>query len=198
MKDREALLKEIKDEIIGLKNSPLYHERIKNNVFPVIGEGNHYAEFMFIGEAPGKNEALKGKPFCGNAGKILDKMLFSINVKREDVYITNIVKDRPPKNRDPQPDEIEIYGPFLDRQINIIQPKTIVGLGRFSSHYLLTKFKLENEIKPISLIHGKSFKAKSEYGLINIVTFFHPASAIYDKRKESVLLKAFQSLKNTS
>lgn len=108
-------LEQIKSEVTNLKRSPLYKERIKNKAFPVIGEGSCHAKIMFIGEAPGKNEAKTGRPFCGTSGKILDKLLASVDIKRKDVYITNIVKDRPPSNRDPLPAEIKIYGPYLDR-----------------------------------------------------------------------------------
>src|SRR3989344_5440166 len=114
---KERALKAIKDEILNLTSSPLYKERIKNKYFPVIGEGNHQAKIMFIGEAPGENEAKTGRPFCGRAGKVLDNLLQSVNIERRDVYVTNIVKDSPPKNRDPLPDEIACYVPFLDRQI---------------------------------------------------------------------------------
>src|SRR3989344_8545021 len=125
MDQRTEQLKKIKDKVLNLKESPLYKERIKNKVYPVIGEGSHYAEIMFIGEAPGKNEAETGRPFCGMSGKILDELLRHIEIKREGVYVTNVVKDRPPFNRDPLPEEIETYAPFLDRQIDIIQPKII-------------------------------------------------------------------------
>src|SRR2546423_1687564 len=101
-------LKKVREEILNLKDSPLYAYRKENNYFPVIGEGNQGAHVMFIGEAPGKNEALTGKPFCGASGKILDQMLARIGVSRDNVYITNIVKDRPPENRDPTPHEIEL------------------------------------------------------------------------------------------
>ncbi len=192
--NREKLLKEIKDEVINLKKSPLYKQRVKNNLFPVIGEGNHYAKIMLIGEAPGKNEVLKGRPFCGKAGKILDNLLHSINIQRNDVYITNIVKDQPPNNRDPLEQEIEIYSCFLDRQIDIIQPEIIVGLGRFSCNYLLNKFNLKKEIKTITLMHGRVFNTQSKYGPIKIITSFHPAAAIYDRKKEKLLLQAFKKL----
>src|SRR3989344_3019718 len=112
---KERALKAIKDEILCLVSSPLYKERIKNKYFPVIGEGNHSAKIMFIGEAPGETEAKKGRPFCGAAGKRLDELIESIGLKREDVYITNVVKDRPPNNRDPSQAEIELYSPFLER-----------------------------------------------------------------------------------
>src|SRR5258705_1038720 len=105
-------MKDIKDEVMNWTMSPSYKERTTNKVFPVIGEGSHAAKIMFIGEAPGRNEAKTGRPFCGAAGKILDELLNSVGIKRDDVYITNIVKDRPPFNRDPLPEEIEAYGPF--------------------------------------------------------------------------------------
>src|SRR3989344_7210606 len=140
--DRTELLRQIKDEVVSLKTSPLYKERVKNKVFPVIGEGSQHAKVMFVGEAPGKNEAATGKPFCGASGKILDEILASVCIDRQDVYITNIVKDRPSLNRDPLPKEIEIYSSFLDRQIEIVKPKIIATLGRFSMDYIMKKFGL--------------------------------------------------------
>ena len=193
--DRTELLRKIKDEVINLKESPLYKERIKNKVFPVIGEGSHHAKIMFIGEAPGRNEAKTGRPFCGAAGKILDELLASVSIDRKDVYITNIVKDRPPFNRDPLPEEIEIYGPFLDRQIEIIQPEVIATLGRFSMDYIMRKLGLENQLKPISQMHGKIFDAEVSYGKIKIPPLYHPAVAIYNRTTKDTLMKDFQVLK---
>ena len=193
--DRTELLRKIKDEIINLKESPLYKERIKNNVFPVIGEGNHHAKIMFIGEAPGRNEAKTGRPFCGAAGKILDELLASVGIDRKDVYITNIVKDRPPFNRDPLPEEIKVYGPFLDRQIEIIRPEAIATLGRFSMDYIMKKFGLENQLKSISQMHGKIFEAEVGYGKIKIIPLYHPAVAIYNRTTKDTLIKDFQVLK---
>ena len=109
MDTKTELLCQIKDEIVAGKHLPLYSERIKNKVFPVIGEGNHYAEIMFVGEAPGKTEAETGRPFSGAAGKVLDELLRSAGIARKEVYITNVVKDRPPMNRDPLPEEINLY-----------------------------------------------------------------------------------------
>ena len=188
---RSDLLKKIKNEVLDLKHSPLYSERIKNKVFPVIGEGSHYAEIMFIGEAPGRNEAQTGRPFCGAAGKILDELLMHAGIKRGDVYITNIVKDRPPFNRDPLPDEIAIYGPFLDRQIKIIKPKTIVTLGRYAMVYIMQKFGLDLLLKPISQMHGKIFSAKASYGKIKIVPLYHPAVSVYNANTKDTLKKDF-------
>lgn len=190
------LLKQIKEEVIALKESPLYEERVKNKVFPVIGEGNHQAKIMFVGEAPGKNEAETGRPFCGAAGKILTQLLESIGLKREDVYITNIVKDRPPENRDPLPEEIKIYAPFLDRQIEIIQPKIIATLGRYSMAYIMEKFGLQQELKSIGQIHGKVFGTKAYYGDIEIIPLYHPAVALYRDNLKEQLFKDFQVIKN--
>ncbi len=195
MDNRTEQLKKIKDEIVNAKNSPLYNFRIKNKFLPVIGEGNHYAKIMFIGEAPGKNEALTGRPFCGAAGKVLDELLASINIDRKEVYVTNIVKDRPPFNRDPLPEEIEYYAPFLDRQIEIIKPKVIATLGRFSMAYIMKKFGLESELKSISIMHGKIFSTETSYGKTKIIPLYHPAVAIYNNNTMKILKKDFEILK---
>src|SRR3989344_2132966 len=139
-------MKKIKDEIVALSSSPLYSYRSENNYFPVIGEGSHDATIMFVGEAPGLNEAKTGRPFCGAAGKFLTELIESIGLARSQVYITNIGKGRPPENRDPTPEEIELYAPFLDRQIEIIQPKVIATLGRFSMQYVMSRYGLEWEL----------------------------------------------------
>ena len=192
--DRSQALKQIKDEVWNLKESPLYQERVNNQTLPVIGEGSHNAQLMFVGEAPGRNEAKTGRPFCGSAGKILDDLLTSIGVKREAVYITNIVKDRPPSNRDPLPEEIAIYGPFLDRQIDIIKPLIIVTLGRFSMSYIMNKSGLEDSIKPISQLHGQILKGSSLNNPIKVAVMYHPAAAIYNPKIKEVLQKDFQIL----
>jgi uracil-DNA glycosylase len=193
--ERREALKKIRDEVLALKESPLYEERIKNKVHPVIGEGSHFAKIVFIGEAPGRNEAATGRPFVGAAGKILGELMESIGLKREDAYITNIVKDRPPQNRDPLPEEIEIYGPFLDRQIDIIQPPVIVTLGRFSMNYIMKKFELDFEIEPISRAHGKMYDAKASYGPIKIIPLYHPAAAIYNQSLKGTIMDDFQVVK---
>lgn len=193
--DRTEQLRKIRDEVVALKESPLYAERIKNGVHPVIGEGSHYASLMFIGEAPGRNEAATGRPFAGAAGKILDELLASAGIKREDVYITNIVKDRPPFNRDPLPEEIAIYGPFLDRQIGIIQPKIIATLGRYAMGYIMEKFGLHDQLQPISKLHGKVLHAEASYGPITIVPLYHPAVAIYSRSSLPALKEDFAILK---
>lgn len=192
--NRTELLRKIKDEIIAGKQLPLYGERIKNKVYPVIGEGSHYAKIMFIGEAPGKNEAEQGRPFCGAAGKVLDQLLESAGINRKDVYIINIVKDRPPMNRDPFPDEIEAYASYLDRQIEIIQPQIIATLGRFSMAYIMNKFGLASKLESISRIHGKIFEAETSYGKIKIIPLYHPAVAVYNSNMKEELIKDFKIL----
>jgi len=188
-------MKQIKDEVVALEESPLYKFRIEENNFPVIGEGSHFSKIMFIGEAPGKNEAATGRPFCGASGKILDELLQSIDIPREEVYIANILKDRPPQNRDPLGNEIELYAPFLDRQIEIIQPEIIATLGRYSMSYIFNKFDLSFELDTISKIHGKSFDAETSYGKVKIVALFHPAVAVYDATKKNMLKEDFKILK---
>lgn len=188
--ERFNLLKEIKDEIVTLKGE-LADLRRRGRYYPVIGEGSHFAKIMFIGEAPGKNEAEQGRPFCGRSGKLLDEMLEAAGVKREEVYITNIVKDRPPLNRDPRPDEIELYSEFLDRQITIIKPEVIITLGRFSMEYIMRKFNLISELGPITKLHGMEFKAIAPYGEISIIPLFHPAVAIYNSNTKDSLKADF-------
>ncbi len=193
--DKDSALKKIKEEILGLENSPLYKERVANHVFPVIGEGDHNAKVMFIGEAPGEKEAKSGRPFCGTAGKLLDWCLSEIGVDRKETYITNIVKDRPPKNRDPYPEEIDIYSPFLDRQIDIIQPEIIATLGRFSAEYMLVKMGLADKVRPITQLHGSVLQTKTNYGSVRIVPLLHPAAAIHNPTQKNFLLEGFKSLK---
>lgn len=188
-------MKKIRDEILVLKSSPLFVYRTSNNYFPVIGEGSHDAKIMFVGEAPGKNEAKTGRPFCGAAGKILDELLTSVGIDRKSVYVTNIVKDRPPENRDPLPSEIESYGPFLDRQIEIIQPHVIATLGRYAMGYIMRKFDLDLELEPIGKAHGKAYNAEAKYGPLEIVSLYHPCVAIYNRSTLDTLKKDFEILR---
>jgi DNA polymerase len=195
MSEKRELMRTIRDEVLALSDSPLYSYRKENKYLPVIGEGNHDAKIMFIGEAPGKNEAETGKPFCGRSGKILDELLAHIDVKREDVYVANLVKDRPPGNRDPFPEEIAVYAPFLERQIDIIEPKVIATLGRFSMAFLLTKFGLDGT-KGIGQLHGQVFEVKTSYGRVCLVPLYHPAAAIYNQSLLGTLKKDFEVLKS--
>ncbi len=195
VEERHNAMKKIRDEVVALKDSPLYAFRIKNGALPVIGEGSHAAKIMFIGEAPGVHEAKTGRPFVGAAGKFLNELLESVGAQRNDVYITNIVKDRPPENRDPTPHEIATYGPFLDRQINIIQPRAIVTLGRFSMYYIMRTLHVDFNSEPISKSHGKTYIAQTPFGELSILTMYHPAAALYNGAMRDVLKKDFAIVK---
>ena len=149
----------------------------------VFGEGNINCDALFIGEAPGKREDELGRPFVGRAGQLLDKMIASVGWKREDVYITNIVKRRPPGNRDPLPEEIGAYKPNLTRQIQIIHPKIIATLGRFSMNYFLPTAKITRD-------QGKIFR----FGGMLLVPLFHPAAALRSTGTMRLLEASFQKL----
>lgn len=192
MKNREALLSAIADELRLLKTSPLYGYRVENKFYPVPGEGNPQAGVMFVGEAPGESEAKTGRPFVGASGRVLSQLLDSIGLSREDVFITNIVKDRPPDNRDPSAEEIRLYTPFLLQQIEIIQPKIIATLGRFAMDFILTTFGLPEAGGKISALHGKALRGKANYGDIWVVPLFHPAVALYTEEKRAVLEDDFR------
>jgi DNA polymerase len=131
----------------------------------VFGVGNPQADLMFVGEAPGADEDIQGEPFVGRAGQLLTKIIEAIDLKREDVYIANVIKCRPPGNRNPEPDEVEQCEPFLFRQIDVIKPKVIVALGKFAAQCLL---KTE---APISSIRGKEFKYRDAI----LIPTYHPA-----------------------
>lgn len=195
IEERKEALKKIRDEVMEFTVSDLCKERIKNKTFPVLGEGSHFASIILIGEAPGKNEAKTGRPFVGASGKVLDELLLSADISRDDVYITNIVKDRPPLNRDPLPEEIDMYAPFLDRQIEIIQPKVIATLGRFSMMYIMKRYGLESKIDMISKIRGKIFEAKTPYGKVKMIPLYHPAVAVYNRKTKDSLKEDFKILK---
>lgn len=185
----------IRNELLDLKESPLYAFRIINNYFPVVGEGSLDAQIVFVGEAPGETEAKTARPFCGRSGKLLDEMLASINLDREKVYITNLVKDRPEDNRDPSSEEIELYAPFLDRQLAIIQPKVIVMLGRISMKYLFTKGGVANELQPIGAMHGQIYNGEFNWGEAILLPLYHPAAALYNGSMKQVLFDDFKKVK---
>ena len=154
----------------------------------VPGEGNHSAEIMFIGEGPGQKEDETGHPFVGAAGKFLNEMLALINLKREDVYIANVVKCRPPQNRDPLPEEVAACWPWLLEQIKIIKPKLIITLGRHSLERFLPNQK-------ISLMHGKALRREiPEIGKQTFYALYHPAAALYNGSMREVLIKDFKRI----
>jgi len=164
--------------------------KTRTNTVP--GEGNIDTNIMFIGEAPGKNEDEQGTPFVGRAGAILDQLLGSIGLKREDIYICNILKCRPPNNRNPLSNEISACVGSLDIQIKTINPMVIATLGTFASTYIFEKFSLP--LRNISALAGRVFDADTDFGPKKIVPLFHPAVATYNPSKIDVLLKDFKSL----
>jgi len=186
---RKELLDAIAAEILVCRKCELWKTR-KN---PVPGEGNPNSQIMFIGEAPGYWEDVKGKPFVGAAGKFLDALLSEAGVSRESVFIGNILKCRPPKNREPSRDEIEACTPYLNRQIRVIQPKIIVTLGNYSTAYVFSKVALA--FNSITRVHGKFYKASILDMQATIFPTFHPAAALYHPKYKEQLITDFHTLK---
>lgn len=174
--EKEEKLKKLEEEMRQDKSLQL-----DTNL--VFGEGNVDSEVMFIGEAPGEQEDIQKRPFVGRGGQLLNKMIEKIGWKRDDVYITNIVKRRPPNNRDPLPEEIETYKPYLTKQIEIINPKVIVTLGRFSMNYFNPKLK-------ISLDQGKIFRMNGRL----LVPMYHPAAVLRNPNLLDEYAKEFKKL----
>lgn len=154
----------------------------------VPGEGSAEAKIMFIGEAPGKNEDQQGRPFIGAAGKFLNEMLEMINLKREDVYIANVVKCRPSNNRDPLPEEVEACWPWLEKQVQTIDPKLIVTLGRHSMERFVPG-------KKISQDHGKAFRREIPgLGKRVFYVLYHPAAALYNGGMRETVIEDFKKI----
>jgi DNA polymerase len=159
----------------------------------VPGVGNPESRVMLIGEAPGRSEDIKGEPFVGTAGKFLDTLLSEIGLSRKDVCITNIVKCRPPENRDPMPSEIETCTPYLNRQIGIIEPTMIITLGKYSTAYILSKAGIP--FRSITQEHGKTYEAAILGVKTLIFPTFHPAAALYNALYENKIREDFQLVK---
>lgn len=183
---KQAQLNKIQQQIT---ENHICDELAKQSTQLVFGDGNPDADLVFIGEAPGKNEDIQGKPFVGAAGKFLNQMLEMIDLEREDVYITNIVKYRPPGNRDPSPEEKSDFLPYLQAQLEVIQPKLMVTLGRHSLNCFLPDLS-------ISQVHGepKRIKIKSkkqgESSWV-ILPLYHPAAALYNGGMRQTLIDDF-------
>ncbi len=157
---------------------------------PVMGNGNPHAEIMFIGEAPGEKEDKQGIPFVGQAGKLLDELLKSIELNREDVYITNVVKFRPPENRDPTPEEKAACLPFLQMEIAIIKPKVLVPLGRHALTQFFTKMSITDA-------HGKAHTitmGDQNASPITVFPIYHPAAALHNPGLRQALFDDFKNL----
>jgi uracil-DNA glycosylase family 4 len=180
MADAQAKLDKIAKQIEEDDPTPELREGATQLVF---GDGSPDAEIVFIGEAPGKNEDLQGKPFVGAAGKFLDEMLGMIGLKREDIYITNIVKYRPPNNRDPHPEEKSAFLKYLEAQLEAIQPKLVATLGRHSLNCFLPDLQ-------ISVCHGQPKRYNGRVYL----PLFHPAAALYNGAMRQTLIDDFAKI----
>lgn len=184
-------LKIIRDEVLACTKCPLSQTRH----FPMIGQGNHKAKIVFIGEAPGYNEDQTGRPFQGSSGKVFDELLCSIKLKREEVYICNILKCRPPKNRDPLPNEIEACTPYLMRQLKEIQPEIVCCLGNFSTRFIMKLFGIADQCAGMTKVHGNVFEVKNSDRKLKIIPLYHPASVNYNPNMMDTLKIDFQKIK---
>lgn len=174
-------LEELRERIGDCQRCPL--ARTRTNL--VFGVGSPRARLMFIGEAPGRNEDLQGEPFVGAAGKLLDELLASIGLDRSEVYIANVLKCRPPGNRDPLPEEMEQCTPFLEEQVRLIDPEVIATLGNFATRHVL------KTQAGITRVRGRLFRVDGR----KVVPIYHPAAALYDRTKQDVLFEDFRRLK---
>ena len=180
MATKQQQLDDLKAKIVADKVCPDLAQTATQLVF---GDGNPDADIVFIVEAPGKNEDLQGLPFVGAAGKFLDEMLASIDLARKDIYITNIVKYRPPNNRDPLPDEKAEFLPYLQAQLEVIQPKLVVTLGRHSMNCFLPDLQ-------ISQCHGQPKRLKGQV----YMPLFHPAAALYNGSMRQTIMDDFAKI----
>lgn len=187
--DKQAELDQIASDIV---NSDITPKLRKSATQLVPGSGNSDADIVFIGEAPGQKEDEQGEPFVGAAGKFLNEMLASIGVNREDVFITNIVKYRPPNNRDPLPEEKSAFLPYLMRQLKVINPKLVVTLGRHSMEYFLPNKRIsEVHAQPMRIkVKGLSLGSEGE-DRITILPLYHPAAALYNGSQRQILMDDF-------
>ncbi|MEM1565563.1 MAG: type-4 uracil-DNA glycosylase [Candidatus Bathyarchaeia archaeon] len=184
-----SVLEAVASEVKACTKCSLWRNR--KNAVP--GEGNPNAEVMFIGEAPGYWEDIKGRPFVGAAGKFLDSLLAEAGLLRGQVFIGNVLKCRPPGNREPAPAEIEACTPFLDRQIRAIQPKLIVTLGNHSTAYIFAKAGLP--FKGITEARGKFYQANVLGLAVVVFPTLHPAAGLYSAKYKQLLIEDFRMLK---
>lgn len=165
--DKYTLLHQLKEKMEADDSLPL--KKVANKL--VFGSGNTESKILCIGEGPGRNEDMQGMPFVGQAGKLLDKLFLITGIERKKVFITNIVHHRPPENRDPLPEEISAYGKYLDEIIEILDPKVIITLGRFSMAKFLPDVFISN-------VHGKKYEVNWKGKDIAVVPMYHPAASL--------------------
>ena len=210
---KKVELRKLRAELLNAKESPLYLSREKNRFLPVFGEGDADADILVIGEGPGPNEAMEGRPFVGASGDLLDELLNSVNLTRQTIFLTNILmdftavtmpdgtavrtKDGRAQKRDPLPDEVAYYKVYADRLIEVIAPRVIVTLGRFAMEFILRKYDLPERKESITRNRGKLLNATADFGPVTILPLLHPAVVFRrpeDKetlRQDILKLKAF-------
>ena len=184
-------MKALSLEIKNCKKCKLWETRKK----PLVGDGSVNAEILFVGESPGYNEDKLGKAFVGESGKVLDQLLDIVNLKRSEIYITNVLKCHPQKNHNPHRQEIDSCIQYLNRQIKIIKPKIIITLGKYASREIFAYFNLE--FSKISEVHGRIFDAEIDNRKIKIIPLYHPAVACYHNEMFDILKSDFKKLKDT-
>ncbi|OYT34301.1 uracil-DNA glycosylase [Archaeoglobales archaeon ex4484_92] len=182
-------LEKIRQEILKCKKCDLH--KTKTNYVP--GSGDPRARLVFVGEAPGKEEDLQGEPFVGSAGKLLTEMIESIGLKRSDVFICNVLKCRPPNNRDPTENEIRACGDYLRRQLEAIRPDLIVCLGRFAANFVFNLFGLK--FTSITKVRGREFKVNRWGKEVKIFPIYHPAAILYRPQLREEYEEEFRRIK---
>ena len=194
MENKQEALEKVKEAILRDKTLPL-REQATNLVF---GKGNPNAKIMLLGEGPGREEDLRGIPFVGAAGKLLDELLSSIGLTEDGIYIANILKYRPPNNRDPTEDEIRRHTPYLIQQIVIIKPRIIVTLGNYATKFILAQCDVEEmkTIPGITSLHGKVTEVTIDGVLFTVIPTFHPAALIYNQKLRPEAEGDFKVIKN--
>lgn len=177
-----------------VKKCPLF----ENCTNIVVGKGNFNADILFVGEAPGRNEDLQGIPFCGAAGKNLDKLLSSVGLSLNDIYVANILKCRPPENRNPTSEEIKTHTPWLLKQIRVMKPKVVCSLGNYSTKFFLAKGDIGkmNEQPGITSVHGVVREIELEGLKFKLIPLFHPAAIIYNRKLIDLWEKDMEIVKN--
>jgi uracil-DNA glycosylase len=191
---KQDTFQKIYTDLKNFRESPLYKYRVENNYFPVLGAGNLDAKLMLVGEAPGENEAKTGKPFVGQAGKMLDGMLMEAGIDREKIFITSVVHDRPPKNKTPGRKETEAYWPFLEQVIRLIKPELIGTLGAVSAKVITEKLGIPEKFANMTMSHGQIVTANADWGETKVMFLYHPASILYNRSLKETIAEDFQKL----
>jgi len=185
---KEEALATLVTEIRACRRCPLWEEACQ----AVPGEGDPDAKIFFVGEAPGKQEDLTGRPFVGRSGRLVDMLLTGIGLARDEVFIGNLVKHRPPGNRCPKPGEIHACTPFLDRQIGVVEPTIIVTLGRVPANYLFSWFGMKFE--KLGDIRGRAYSVERDDRMMTVLPMYHPASALRNPLHRAVMEQDFDTL----